>query len=88
MNPEEEEVDLQLDFYRSDEDSSASEGIDVAFRGEVNDDSGGDDGSDNGDEPADVYGALRVNLKFCLFDFFPGFSHHELKFNATGFFFF
>ena len=48
MNPEEDEVDLQLDFYRSDEDSSASEGIDVAFRGEVNDDSGGDDGSDNG----------------------------------------
>ena len=67
MNPEEDEVDLQLDFYRSDEDSSASEGIDVAFRGEVNDDSGGDDGSDNGrDEPADAYayGVVFGNVRF------------------------
>ena len=55
MNPEEDEVDLELDFYRFEEDtddSSASEGIDVAYPGEVNDDSGGDDAIDNGDEPA------------------------------------
>ena len=60
MNPEEDEVELQLDFYRSEDsdDSSASEGIDVAFRGEVNDDSGGDDGNYNGDEPADAYGVV------------------------------
>ena len=66
MNPEEDEVDLELDFYRSEEDtddSSASEGIDVAYPGEVNDDSGGDDAIDNGDEPA-AYGVV-----FCLLSF-------------------
>jgi hypothetical protein len=80
MDHEEEDIsDLELDFYRSDEESSdSSEDLNVHFQGEVRDfEEGEDDEERGGDgevsdeeapEPVGAYGVEYGNVQFGLYE--------------------